>query len=818
MEEIRFELDCDAEGMHFHDEMEILYVLSGRMAVMTANTNFVLNPEQFAVFDPYESHSLYKEKGNHTLSLYISRQMLHYAGLGEIRCCSCIHLEKEWYLQLIRGRLGLLFKGYLRDREDRLYQLSQLFSLLAVLKQEFSAGEGAPHTVESGKDTIREALRYIGDHFTEELSLQQAADHVFWSRSHFSREFQKQAGIPFAAYLRSLRLNLASRLLLDTQRSVTEVAVESGFSNSNTLIANFRQRYGCTPGEFRARHAGQGLYGKTEQLPEDVSYMGLLRHVPYEAPQTLEKRLTVPVRQNVDVRADGGALRLCQSQVISVGWARDLLQENVRNSIRMAKKKIGFRYATFHGLLDDALDVYHEDADGKSWINTTYIDMILDFLLSAGIRPWLELGFTPRLLARKETYDFPYGESVILLPEDPEKWRHFLEHFLDHLTERYGIERVSGWRFAASPALYVSYHVFSMDDYLPYYLATFRAVRSRLPEAFFAGCTLDTGFLTLDGDGLLVQFLEYCTRNGCMPDAISLQCIQCDYSRLPREVTERNITGRGENSLGEPARISRDPQIMKKEIARVREVMDRMGAKECEIVMLSWNSTHWQADLGNDTCFKSAFIFKSFLENSDTLSAMAYSYLTDNTERKIVASNIFHGGTGLVTYRDIPKAACYAYELLGRMEGTVSARGDGFLVSRSEDCKRIRIALYHYCHVREETHVTCALPESEQRTTDRYYGFEDRGVRSFSFYLSGMETGVYQKVSYSVNRRHGSSYDAWMSMGAPTILLSEQLDYLQKTSVPGCYYERVRVDKGETLLISALLEAHEIRVICLDKQ
>ena len=137
--EIRFEVDCEAEVTDFHSEMEILYVLSGRTAVMVNGTNFVLQSEDFIVFNPWEHHALYRENGSHTLSLYILSSYISDNRIGQLRCCSHIDKEHQEYLGLIRSKLALLFKAYNAPDENRMYILSQLFGLLAILKQEFES-------------------------------------------------------------------------------------------------------------------------------------------------------------------------------------------------------------------------------------------------------------------------------------------------------------------------------------------------------------------------------------------------------------------------------------------------------------------------------------------------------------------------------------------------------------------------------------------------------------------------------------------------------------------------------------------------------
>ena len=71
MDEIRFELDCDASIPHFPDELEILFVLSGRLNVMINGTNFVMKEEDIIVFDMFEYHEIYRETGGHTISDFI---------------------------------------------------------------------------------------------------------------------------------------------------------------------------------------------------------------------------------------------------------------------------------------------------------------------------------------------------------------------------------------------------------------------------------------------------------------------------------------------------------------------------------------------------------------------------------------------------------------------------------------------------------------------------------------------------------------------------------------------------------------------------
>lgn len=60
--QIRFETDCPGDTIHLHNEMELFYTLQGRCAVFADQQNYVLKPEDFAVFNPFSSHQLYREE------------------------------------------------------------------------------------------------------------------------------------------------------------------------------------------------------------------------------------------------------------------------------------------------------------------------------------------------------------------------------------------------------------------------------------------------------------------------------------------------------------------------------------------------------------------------------------------------------------------------------------------------------------------------------------------------------------------------------------------------------------------------------------
>lgn len=202
--EIDFELDPDMEKPHFHDKLEVMYVLSGRIAVMANGINYVLSSEEFCVFNPFEHHEMYKEEGTHVLSAYISYDLLRDCEVGRVYCVSCLMPEQDDYLSLLRTKLAILYKNYQENRQGRkVHILSQLYGFLAALKH-FETG-GVPGR-ELPHNSMLPIFLYVNNHYMENISLKSTAEKLFLSKSYLSREFLKQSGMRFSEYLRNLRL------------------------------------------------------------------------------------------------------------------------------------------------------------------------------------------------------------------------------------------------------------------------------------------------------------------------------------------------------------------------------------------------------------------------------------------------------------------------------------------------------------------------------------------------------------------------------------------------------------------------------------
>ena len=94
---------------------------------------------------------------------------------------------------------------------------------------------------------------YIKEHYSEELSLERLAEIFGYSPTYLSRMFQKYAGINYKSYLQSIRVEYAYQELANSERTLSEIALENGFPNSKALAKAFSKKYGMLPSEYRKK-------------------------------------------------------------------------------------------------------------------------------------------------------------------------------------------------------------------------------------------------------------------------------------------------------------------------------------------------------------------------------------------------------------------------------------------------------------------------------------------------------------------------------------------------------------------------------------
>ncbi len=105
-----------------------------------------------------------------------------------------------------------------------------------------------------GKKSVAEkVMSYIEEHLEQELSWEEIARELHYSKYYVARAFRKSTGSTLHKYIQGRRLDEAARKLAQTDRPIIEIAFDAGYGSQQAFTQAFRVEYLCTPQEYRRR-------------------------------------------------------------------------------------------------------------------------------------------------------------------------------------------------------------------------------------------------------------------------------------------------------------------------------------------------------------------------------------------------------------------------------------------------------------------------------------------------------------------------------------------------------------------------------------
>ena len=143
--------------------------------------------------------------------------------------------------------------------KDGFYAVMQFMTILYELSRcegarTLASSSFAKIAVEDSSRRIFKVKSFINENYMDELRLAQMADIAGMSASAFSRFFKQHTGRNLSDYIIDIRLGYATRKLVDTSRSISEISFECGFNNLSNFNRIFKKKKGCSPSEFRENY------------------------------------------------------------------------------------------------------------------------------------------------------------------------------------------------------------------------------------------------------------------------------------------------------------------------------------------------------------------------------------------------------------------------------------------------------------------------------------------------------------------------------------------------------------------------------------
>jgi xylan 1,4-beta-xylosidase len=488
---------------------------------------------------------------------------------------------------------------------------------------------------------------------------------------------------------------------------------------------------------------------------------------------------------NIDARAARGPLNTFFKTCVGAGRANEGLRADWQQQLAEVKRDAGFQYIRMHGLLTDDMGVYKVDAQGRERYNFQYIDALYDYILSIGMKPFVELGFMPSALASGDKTIF-WWRGNVTPPKSYERWETLIRTLTEHFTERYGDQEVKTWYFEVwnEPNL-DGFWAGSQEEYFKLYAHAARAIKG-VNRAYRVGGPGTAGAAWIP------ETIAWCDKNGAALDFVSSH----SYGVRQGYLDELGVTG---------TVLAGDEGAVSGDVLRNRKQIAESAKPDLELHYTEWSSSYTPADPIHDSYHQAAYILQKLKQVGHAAQSMSYWVFTDVFEEPGPRFEAFHGGFGLMNTQGIKKPAYFAYQFLNRLGSTELENGDAMSWATSDEKGNVQLLLWDY---------TYTLPEGINNQQYYVKDLPAKAKGNVSIRISGLTEGGYTLRVSRVGHKKNDAYAAYVAMGSPPQLTRAQVQALKAEATGDAErLEEVRVAQNRVVATELPLRENDVYLV-----
>lgn len=262
--------------MHWHEEIEIVFIEDGQLNISVDLNEFIASSGDIIFVKPFNLHSFKKvqDKESTLKSMVFNLSMLQSAltdGCLIKYIAPIINNENELPILIkntdkgyedIKNTLINLFTCYNEKYEGYELEIKSLLYNLFSLLYRYNLIKKTTKKVNLSYDAsykIKNVLNYISENYTNPITIKELAEISNFSEYHFMKFFKKYIGLTAIEYINNYRLVMASKLLIETDKSIMDISLEIGFNSVSYFNKLFKNTYNVTPKEFRKNLAINNL-------------------------------------------------------------------------------------------------------------------------------------------------------------------------------------------------------------------------------------------------------------------------------------------------------------------------------------------------------------------------------------------------------------------------------------------------------------------------------------------------------------------------------------------------------------------------------
>lgn len=237
---------------HWHEHLEILYVLDGYARVRCNSDYFTVHSGETAIINRGELHSFSAPSPMKYLCVIINPSFFSYVKFDTVILKSVIPYDE--YVHTCFSEISCEYSENSRGSDMRI--LGQAYCLISHLVKNYTLAELTEPEYKSRitrQNKINSVMDYIHEHYSEPLSTAELSERFFMSKSHLCRLFKNATGKTLIQYLNEFRIKKACVLIRDTTESISVIASSTGFESLYYFDRIFKKQVGSSPLNFRKK-------------------------------------------------------------------------------------------------------------------------------------------------------------------------------------------------------------------------------------------------------------------------------------------------------------------------------------------------------------------------------------------------------------------------------------------------------------------------------------------------------------------------------------------------------------------------------------
>lgn len=754
----------------------LIYVLSGEMKVTKKEDSFFAKAGDFFVINVGEG---FHWKSN-VPCLYCQLEMDYRLYTQRLKnpyiffaCNSTVksvdHILYDKVLEVLNG----LIQVYMISSDLAGFEKEYLwYRLLDILARNFMLHEPGAFKNVSVDQKMTYVMQYICCNYGEPLSLESAAQKMFLSASAFSRWFKKHSGMNYADFVQQVRMTHSVRDLLHSDKTVTDIALDNGFSNASVFTKLFRKKYLMTPTKYRK------MYKVSEAEPLERMTESVRNSPEF-----------VKLQKAVGVDKDSRTIRVCSergtpwqnrwNQAINAGEAVELLSARMQKQLIDLKNSLGYTYIRISNIFSEKLKL--RQGHSTSHFNFDLLDTIMDFIVSAGMHPFIDLCDREHgvLLTISESL---YNEASENVFDTEEEMYCVLTAVFRHFVLRYGMCEVSAWLLEC---WYDDrkYKILGLDEN---YARVFKALSSKIkavvPGIKIGGCGLDLGA----SERYFKNIVSDWRACGVKPDFVTIYIYP--YIHVANRLSDFDYTLESINLC--------------------RNILKQNGMENTDIYVTEWNLSVSMRNPYNDSCAKAAMMLRHMSCALTQAQMFIYSMASDSITNYYDSSKLLYGASGLLSRDGLYKPVFYAMKFWEQLSGRLLSVGEEHLMT-IDAAGAYHVLLfwakpmnYKYYLKKENLVELEDLPDILESKDEICLNIEICSVKEYA----------YCKKYQILNTSNGSLLGEWMNMGTPEAIAVKDMEYLKSVVRPRIIFQDATSDHGK-LILNEHLKPYEIKYI-----